>query len=445
MKKFKLFVLAAVCISVCTKGIGQQVDAGNGHAIILDKKGDIYTVGRNNFGQLGDSTFTNSANPIKLESLPGIMTFSRGYDHSLAIDSNGTLYTWGRNNYGQLGTALNLDYNFPQELPGHKFIAVEGGHWHTVGLKADGTVWTWGHNFYGELGNGGREHSQYPTKVVKDNGNPLSRIVKIVSVGYHTLAIDAKGDVYSWGSNDFGELGHFDSSIQPFAKRISGLSNIESVAVGWHHSVALNKAGEIFVWGSDPSSQHKESTAKYFKEITKITGVPKMKKIACGSWHSLSLDVNDEVWGWGKNHFGMLGTGDTTSFSNPKKLNLPKGICEIGGGCFQSLAVDKEGNIYTMGDNPSGQQGQGHYGRLLNPEVLSLDVEPVVATMEVEPQEDLAETTEVVQEVAAVDETKPISYWLLKVAKYLLFVASILANVYLWNRNKKLKLSTSAK
>lgn len=368
------FLTLFISFFICLNATCQMVDGGNGHSIILDKNGIVFTIGRNNFGQLGNGSNENSPEPIKVSNLPKVKSISRGYDHSIAIDSTGKMWLWGRNNYGQLGTSMTLDYDTPQKLVGHSnFVLAEGGHWHTVALKEDGSVWTWGHNFYGELGNGTREHSSFPTQVVLENGQYLKNIIDIVSVGYHTLALDKNGHIYSWGGNDFGELGHFKTKIQPFATKIDSLHSIVDIAVGWHHSVALNKEGKLFIWGSDPSTQDRESTGNFFQEIKELSDLPKMTKIACGSWHSLAIDENDEVWGWGKNHFGMLGTNDTVSYSFPKKLSLPKGICEIGGGCFQSLAMDTSGNIWTMGDNPSGQLGQGNFDRLLVPQKITLD------------------------------------------------------------------------
>ncbi|MEZ4907977.1 MAG: hypothetical protein R2771_10160 [Saprospiraceae bacterium] len=211
----------------------QSVDGGNGHSLILDREGNVYAIGRNNYGQLGDSTYINSSIPKLVSRLPKIKVISRGYDHSLAIDSSGNIWEWGRNNYGQLGTVLANDYNVPQKLKGHSnFKSVEGGHWHTVALKNDGTVWSWGHNYYGELGSGDREHSSFPVQVVKENGEKLTNIKAITCVGYHTLALDNDGNVFSWGGNEFGELGHFDNKIQPFAKKIKQLNSITDIAVG---------------------------------------------------------------------------------------------------------------------------------------------------------------------------------------------------------------------
>jgi len=53
----------------------QIVDGGNGHALILDKHGEVWTIGRNNFGQLGDSTFKNTAVPKKVNTLKILAQF----------------------------------------------------------------------------------------------------------------------------------------------------------------------------------------------------------------------------------------------------------------------------------------------------------------------------------------------------------------------------------
>ena len=107
MKSFLIFILTTLIIQT----YAQQVDGGNGHAIILDSNGIVFTIGRNNFGQIGDSTYANTSVPTEVSRLPKAMRISRGYDHSLAIDSSGHIWAWGRNNYGQLGTSILYDYN----------------------------------------------------------------------------------------------------------------------------------------------------------------------------------------------------------------------------------------------------------------------------------------------------------------------------------------------
>jgi len=396
---------------------GQIADGGNGHALILDKQGNVWTIGRNNYGQLGDSTLENSPTPKSVKNLNDIVAISRGYDHSIALDKNGDLFLWGRNNYGQIGCPSVNDQLTPQKLANHtNFIAVEGGHWHTVGLKKDGTVWSWGHNYFAELGNGTREHSSFPVEVMQISNSKisvLSNVVSIASVGYHTLSLKKDGTVWGWGGNTFNELGKKGKEFQQYAIIVEGIPKIKEIAVGWHHSVALDYDGNIWVWGSDPAFQFKEETKKYYDHPTLLEGLPKFTKIACGSWHSLAIDENKNVWGWGKNHFGMLGTGDTISHSNPILINSLKNIVDIGGGCFQSIAVDCAGQIFTFGDNRSGQLGTGDFSRCYSPKLMSLDMNG-----------NLQPKTNFNKDM------------IFKIVKYLLFLISIILNILLYRKLK---------
>ncbi len=418
----------------------QTIDGGNGHALILDKKGNVWTMGRNNFGQLGDSSLVNSSNPKQVSNLKGIYKISRGYDHSIALDSTGNLYLWGRNNYGQLGYPSVLDQLVPKKLLTQKdFVAIEGGHWHTIALKKDGTVMAWGHNFFGELGNGNREHKSFPVYVmqkVNSTVSILNNVVQIASVGYHTLALKKDGTLWGWGSNDYNELGYKGPNVQVYAAKINSLpKKIKEIAVGWHHSVALDVDGNLWVWGSDPAFQFGETTTNFYKQPFMFSGLPKFTKIACGSWHSLAIDENENVWAWGKNHYGMLGTGDSTSSSTPVLIKSLKNITDIGGGCFESIAIDKQGKIYTFGDNPSGQLGIGNLQRCYIPKLIPLNINGNMQKKSI-----ITENTKPVdkESFSKADTSIFEKETLNKIAKYSILALSIILNIYLYRKVKKL-------
>ena len=72
----------------------------------------------------------------------------------------------------------------------------EGG----MALKADGTVWAWGSNDSGLSGQGNYVLTPTPVQVRTANG-PLTRIVKIAGGFTHALALDADGNVWTWGES----------------------------------------------------------------------------------------------------------------------------------------------------------------------------------------------------------------------------------------------------
>lgn len=349
----------------------QQVDAGNGHAIILTTDGSVWTCGRNNHGQLGVSYLKTAQIPIKV-AIPGSVAIARGYDHSIAIDSSGHLWVWGSNENGQLGIKQPLNLSEPTQIyPDLLFSNAAGGYSHSIFLTTDGSVWSTGSNIDGESGTGNLLPSDHLCPVLKSDAHTqLTGIVSIETVGNHNLALDSSGHVYSWGANYYGELGHFNSTIQPFAEKIDGLPPIKMVAAGWGHSVALDSLGNLFVWGAIPSTYSDTAKVSFYQGIQKKQNLPPLEKIACGSWHSMAIDKDGQVWTWGRNIYGMLGTGNSLNQEDPMPVNGITNAREIGGGCFQSLVITDQNKIFSFGDNVSGQQGTGNHERNFVPKQM---------------------------------------------------------------------------
>jgi alpha-tubulin suppressor-like RCC1 family protein len=71
-----------------------------------------------------------------------------------ARKSDGTLWGWGRNFYGGLGVSLPVgSFSSPAQIPGNQWVeAARGGTTHGLARKIDGTLWTWGFNNFGQLG-----------------------------------------------------------------------------------------------------------------------------------------------------------------------------------------------------------------------------------------------------------------------------------------------------
>ena len=61
---------------------------------------------------------------------------------------------------------------------------------HTVALKADGTVWTWGLNNYGQLGNGTKVNSSAPVKV-----EGLEGVIDVAAGDLGSVALLSDGTV----------------------------------------------------------------------------------------------------------------------------------------------------------------------------------------------------------------------------------------------------------
>lgn len=180
--------------------------------------------------------------------------------HTVCVSVDDTIWSWGDNFHGQLGkqqtylrvcptcdtyTPNTMDnvtkrwfnrHPTPQKV-GHlgegnatediKELVV-GSH-HTVALTRSGQIWAWGDNNFGQLGLGyawrerdpnTRQINDRPRRIehfdynvtLDDAGANVSVIeykefVHIDAAKFQTVALDANGDVYTWGTNSHGELG----------------------------------------------------------------------------------------------------------------------------------------------------------------------------------------------------------------------------------------------
>jgi alpha-tubulin suppressor-like RCC1 family protein len=76
-----------------------------------------------------------------------------------------------------------------------EWFQIECGGWHTVGLTKNGEVFTWGSNYFGQLGHGDWESRLVPAKVESLDGLAITKI----SCGKnYTAALTDKGEIFTW-------------------------------------------------------------------------------------------------------------------------------------------------------------------------------------------------------------------------------------------------------
>jgi len=125
-----------------------------------------------------------------------------------------------------------------------QFSPIVGGGFHTIALKKDGTVWTWGKNDFGQLGDGTTNNSSTPVKVIGLSG------VKVIAGGQsYTIALKEDGTVWAWGLNDKGQLGYGTITNRSTPVQVSGLFGVIKIVTGNYHSIALKADGTVWAWG----------------------------------------------------------------------------------------------------------------------------------------------------------------------------------------------------
>jgi len=262
----------------------------------------VFGWGANSYGELGlgpEDPFGDRFCPTPLldslefnEESASITALAAGFDFSLAI-VGGRVYAWGNNTFGQLGNGTNeqANYTYPILADGidKEVVAIAAGGYHSVALDVEGGVWTWGRNDNGQLGIGSDQLFVASPTLVSDwsggggggsgsgsgsGGSSSSTsafssapvITQIAAGLFHTMTSDG-ANIYSWGSNEFGQLGNKDypdMSDVPVLVDFSGASyKIDQLAAGSFHSLALvmtlNNSDSwrpgVLSWGRDDVGQ----------------------------------------------------------------------------------------------------------------------------------------------------------------------------------------------
>ena len=242
------------------------------HSLALRSDGTVWTWGYNYYGAP-----TNSETPVQVVGpggsgfLTGIVAVAGGSTDSLALRNDGTVWAWGYNEYGELGNGTFTTSGTPVQVvgPGGSgyltgIVAIAGGSVHSLAVRSDGTVWAWGYNEYGQLGNGALTTSDTPVQVLGPGGSGyLTGMVAVAGAVYHSLALRSDGTVWAWGNNAYGELGNGTFAESETPVQVSGLSGVVAIAGGDYHSLALAPPGATKLAQTISFTQAAPGTASY--------------------------------------------------------------------------------------------------------------------------------------------------------------------------------------
>ena len=245
------------------------IAAGPLHSMALQADGTVWAWGANSGGQLDAGPGCSStapdacsrALPLQVRGLPPMMAIAAGVEHSLALTREGVVWTWGWTAAGVLGTGITcdqaLDAGCPSAHPAPvvglpPILSIATGALHSLALDRSGRVWAWGANEGGQLGRdplttrcGRMLCSARPLRVPG-----LGRMVAIAAGDMHSLALDAQGQVWTWGANAYGQLGLGATADSPTPLR-TAITNVVAIAGGRGCSLALDTTGRVWTWGWD--------------------------------------------------------------------------------------------------------------------------------------------------------------------------------------------------
>ena len=141
--------------------------------------------------------------------------------HSAAVGEDGSLFVWGPGEHGRLGTGNTATRRAPTRVGGlpAPVRQVATGQYHTGIVMEAGDLLMCGRGEYGRLGLGDEEDRTTPTLVARVLFD--GEAVLMVACGrVHTAVATEGGGVYTFGSGDFGQLGHGDEENQLAPRRV---------------------------------------------------------------------------------------------------------------------------------------------------------------------------------------------------------------------------------
>jgi len=287
-----------------------------------------------------------------------------GTQYRIAKKSNGTLWAWGFNGSGQLGlgtTSATGDTIIPEQIgTSTDWNTVSAGGAQTIALKNDGTLWSWGSNQYGQLGDGtSSNYNASPTQVgIENNWHAIS------AGSSHTLAIKNDGTLWAWGRNNYGQLGDGTLVNKSVPTQIGTDTNWKSISASYTNSLALKSDGTLWAWGYNNAGQVGNGTNN-FTPVTSPSQVgtdTDWQKISSGRYSSYGLKQNGTIYHFGTNTAGQNGNGSIAiqNFDTPIQIGVENDWTIICAGSDFVLAKKTNGNLYSWGYNYAGQLGIGN-------------------------------------------------------------------------------------
>uniref|UniRef100_A0A803SQN1 RCC1-like domain-containing protein n=1 Tax=Anolis carolinensis TaxID=28377 RepID=A0A803SQN1_ANOCA len=242
-----------------------KVACGAEFSMVMDCKGNLYSFGCPEYGQLGhnsDGKFIARAQRIEFDCelvprrvaifiektkdgqilpVPNVVVraVACGANHTLVLDSQKRVFSWGFGGYGRLGHAEQRDEMVPRlvklfDFPGRGAAQIYAGYTCSFAISETGGLFFWGAT------NTSRDSTMYP-KTVQDL---CGWKIRSLACGKSSIIVAADESTISWGpSPTFGELGYGDhkpksSTSAQEVKTLDGIY-VEQVAMGYSHSLAI--------------------------------------------------------------------------------------------------------------------------------------------------------------------------------------------------------------
>lgn len=195
----------------------------------------------------------------------------------------------------------------------------------------------------------------------------------------HVAAVSTTGDLYVWGSNEYGQIGDgqgdgendyngigygidFDAGIDYASTNpYKVLSDVKMVSLGSENSAAVTNNGDLYTWGDQSYGSLGNGIDNYFCSVpTKIMN--NISYVSCSGDNTAAITSDGELYMWGKNENRILGN-EYDDYSN-KPVKIMDNIKQVAvSPTYHYAAITTNGELYMWGNNEYGQLGISTYAK----------------------------------------------------------------------------------
>lgn len=361
-----------------------KVESGNEFSCALTSIGLVYCWGDNEYGQLGNGSNESSSNPLRVVDLNNEPIYFKdlalGDKHACAIALDSKTYCWGKNDVGQLGDSTFVNQMNPTLVTnslthGVEKIIVKNNV--TCGIALNGKAFCTGSNENGKLGINTDDFSINTLTQFNDDTIKYSNLF----IGKNNVCgLSAGGVAYCAGDNSLGQLGNKrDSDNDGVKDLLFSASPIEismsefnsdqyfiDMAIGNDHICALSAKGRVYCWGDNSKYQNGKKTGVIFETPTQTTWFLdySFNRIFAYQYNTCALNFNGLEYCWGNEKYlpqeQIQGPYLDTTF---KQISI---------GADHKCSLTYGGDIYCLGENIKGQLGKENYSNSVLPLKLEL-------------------------------------------------------------------------
>jgi len=326
---------------------------------------ELYGIGYNLAGTVGDKTQINRSSPVQVGP-PNTPWASLGYVQStgaFAVAQNGKLYSWGSSADGQLAQSALINYSSPTQVGALTTWAYVSQTEAPIGfgIKTDGTLWAWGNNTQGFLGlntSGALDRRSSPVQV-----GALTTWQKVQSGTYPVFGLQTNGTIWSWGRDVQGSLGQNNANPAIYRSsptQIGTDTDWSDIAAGYYFGLAVKTNGTLWSWGANSEGQLGLNSTIPRSSPTQVGALTNWLSVDAGFYSTLAKKTDGTLWAWGDGPRGVLGNNAAPDVSSPIQIGTLATWDKFAVGGWTAVATLTDGTVWSWGYNIYGQLGHNN-------------------------------------------------------------------------------------